>query len=51
VALLAELRRQASMANIDMTVSVDHRNPADVILAHAGSGNTTADLLILGAPT
>jgi nucleotide-binding universal stress UspA family protein len=50
VALLAELRRQASTADIDMTVSVQHGNPADVILAHANSPNTAPDLIVLGAP-
>jgi nucleotide-binding universal stress UspA family protein len=51
VALLAELRRQASTANIDMTVSVQHGNPADVILTHADSVNPVPDWIVIGAPS
>ena len=51
IARLAELRRQASTADIDMTVSVQHGNPADVILAHANSGNTAPDVIVVGAPS
>lgn len=50
IALLADLRRQASSGDIDMTVSVQHGNPTDVILAHASSPHSAADLIILGAP-
>ena len=50
-AQLAELRRQASAAAVDMTVSVQHGDPADVILAHAGSPHPgPADVIVLGAP-
>ena len=49
IALLADLRRQASSVDIDMTVSVQHGNSADVILAHASAPNSAADLIILGA--
>jgi len=51
VALLAEPRRQASAADVDMTVSVQHGDPADVILAHANSRSTAPDLIVLGAPS
>jgi len=50
IASLADLRRRASSADIHMTVSVQHGNPADVILAHANSPKGAADLIILGAP-
>ena len=39
VAQLAKLRRLASAADVDMTVTVQHGKPADVILQHATSSN------------
>jgi nucleotide-binding universal stress UspA family protein len=51
VAQLATLRRLASAADVDMTVTVQHRKPADVILQHATSSTTgSPQLIVLGAP-
>jgi nucleotide-binding universal stress UspA family protein len=36
-------------ADVDIAVSVQHGNPADVILAHADSRSTAPDLIVLGA--
>ena len=41
VAQLAKLRRLASAADVDMTVTVQHGKPADVILQHATSSTTS----------
>ena len=52
VAQLAELRRRASAADIDMTVAVQHGKPAEVILQHATSSTTgSPQVIVLGAPT
>lgn len=48
-ALLTKLRLKASANGVPVHVSVQHGNPADVILLHARSSNTrTPDLLVLG---
>lgn len=48
-AFLTKLRLAASAAGVPVRVSVQHGNPADVILLHAHSSNTrTPDLLVLG---
>jgi hypothetical protein len=36
-------------ADVDIAVSVQHGNPADVILAHADSRSTAPDLIVLAA--
>jgi nucleotide-binding universal stress UspA family protein len=51
VAQLAELRRRATAADVDMTITVQHGKPADVILQHATSSATgSPQLIVLGAP-
>jgi len=51
-ALLAGFRRSADAEGVRMTVSVQHGDPAGVILLHANSSNSPSvpDLLVLGAP-
>jgi nucleotide-binding universal stress UspA family protein len=39
------------MADIDMAVSVQRGNPADVILAQANARSTAPDLIVLAAPS
>lgn len=49
---LAELRRRASAVHVDMTVTVQHGKPADVILCHATSSSAVSpELIVLGAPS
>lgn len=51
VAQLAELRRRASAAGVDMTITVQHGKPADAILQHATlSATGSPQLIVLGAP-
>jgi len=50
VARLAELRRRASEAGLDMSVTVQHGKPADVILRHAESLSGSPQWIVLGAP-
>jgi nucleotide-binding universal stress UspA family protein len=51
VAQLAELRRRAAAAGVDITVTVQHGTPSDVILQHATSSTTRPpQLIVLGAP-
>jgi len=51
VAQLAELRRRASAAGIQMKVTVQHGKPADVILQHATSSALSPRFIVLGAPS
>ena len=51
VAQLADLRRRVSDAGVDMTLTVQHGNPATVILQHAASSAGSPQLIVLGAPT
>jgi len=51
VGQLAELRQRVAAAGIDMTLTVQHGTPADVILQHATSSSLSPQLLVLGAPT
>ena len=50
VALLADLRRAAAASGVRMTVSVQHGDPARVILLHANSSNAPSapDLIVIG---
>jgi nucleotide-binding universal stress UspA family protein len=50
VAQLADLRRRVSEAGVDITLTVEHGRPADVILQHAASSAGSPGLLVLGAP-
>ena len=51
VGQLAELRQRVAEAGIDMTLTVQHGEPADVVLQHAASSSGSPQLLVLGAPT
>jgi nucleotide-binding universal stress UspA family protein len=51
VVQLAELRRRASAAGVDLNVAVQHGKPADVILHHATSSKGSPQLIVLGAPS
>ena len=52
VAQLVKLRQRASAAQVDMTVTVQHGKPADVILQRATSSHTgSPQLIVLGAPS
>jgi len=51
VARLAELRRRAVAAGVEMTVTVQHGNPADVILERAATAAGAPQLIVLGAPS
>lgn len=51
VGQLAELRRRVAEAGIDMTLTVQHGRPADVILQHATSSSGSPQMVVLGAPS